>query len=186
MPSASPKQAQLSDIALLIDAIDFAAFKHREQNRKGHEKTPYINHPVGLARVLAVEGGVTDIETLAAAVLHDTIEDTKTTYAELERRFGRTVADVVVEVTDVGMQPKRMRKVMQIQHAPHLSERAKLVKLADKICNLRDMIARPPEGWSLARRQEYFDWATRVVEGLGDVHPGLEKEFGRVARLKPK
>jgi len=173
-------------LKLLIDAIDFAAFKHREQTRKGHAKTPYINHPVGLARVIAVEGGVTDIETLAAAVLHDTIEDTKTTQAELEQRFGKAIASLVAEVTDTKMQGKRLRKAMQIQHATHLSHKAKLVKLADKICNLRDIVARPPEDWPLARKQDYFDWAKLVVEGLGDVHPGLEKEFARVAGLKPK
>jgi len=173
-------------LKLLIDAIDFAAFKHREQTRKGHAKTPYINHPVGLARVLAVEGGVTDIETLAAAVLHDTIEDTKTTPAELEQRFGKTIASLVVEVTDTKMQGKRLRKAMQIQHAAHLSDKAKLVKLADKICNLRDIVARPPENWPLARKREYFDWAKRVVEELGDVHPGLEKEFARIAARRPK
>jgi len=186
VPGRSAKSAAPSGVALLIDAIDFAAFKHREQTRKGRTKTPYINHPVGLARVLAVEGGVTDVATLAAAVLHDTIEDTKTTAAELERRFGRTVADVVVEVTDVKMQRKRTRKALQIQHAPRLSERAKLVKLADKICNLRDVVARPPADWPLERKQEYFDWAARVVEGLGRVHPTLEKEFAKVAAQREK
>lgn len=179
MPGRRETGAALSDVALLIDAIDFAAFKHREQTRKGRTKAPYINHPVGLARVLAVEGGVTDAATLAAAVLHDTIEDTKTTAAELESRFGRTIAGVVAEVTDAKTQSKRMRKVLQIQHAPHLSERAKLVKLADKICNLRDIVARPPEDWPLKRKQEYFDWAARVVEELGRVHLKLEKEFAR-------
>jgi guanosine-3',5'-bis(diphosphate) 3'-pyrophosphohydrolase len=169
----------------LIDALAFAAEKHRDQRRKDAEASPYINHPIALARVLAVEGGIVDKKTLMAAILHDTIEDTQTTYEELRERFGKKVADVVAEVSDDKSLPKMQRKALQIEHAPHLSDRAKRVKLADKICNLRDVASSPPHGWLLARRREYFDWAKQVIDGLRGTHSRLERLFDDVYRLRP-
>jgi guanosine-3',5'-bis(diphosphate) 3'-pyrophosphohydrolase len=177
------------DLALLLKALSFAAHKHRDQRRKDAEASPYINHPIALAQVLAGEGGVTDIEVLAAALLHDTIEDTDTTGEELEREFGRRIAAMVAEVTDDTALPKADRKRLQIEHAGSLSEGARLVKLADKICNLRDVAERPPSRWDLQRRQEYFEWAKRVIEGLrgspGESMRALEAAFDRAYRLKP-
>ena len=164
---------------LLFDALAFAAHKHRAQRRKDKEASPYINHPIALADLLANEGGVADPVTLCAALLHDTIEDTETTYAELRRLFGRQIADVVLEVTDDKNLDKAVRKELQVKHAPHLSQRAKLVKLADKICNLRDMASNPPATWSRKRRREYYEWAKRVIDGLRGAHPGLERLFDR-------
>jgi guanosine-3',5'-bis(diphosphate) 3'-pyrophosphohydrolase len=158
----------------LLAAIAFAADKHRNQRRKDHEASPYINHPIALANVLANEAGVEDERVLLAAVLHDTIEDTETTEQELVRLFGKEVADIVMEVTDDKALPKAERKRLQIEHAAHISRRAKLVKVADKICNLRDIAKSPPVGWSVARKQEYFDWAKAVVDQVRGVHPGLE------------
>ncbi|MBO3056571.1 bifunctional (p)ppGpp synthetase/guanosine-3',5'-bis(diphosphate) 3'-pyrophosphohydrolase [Burkholderia pseudomallei] len=164
----------------LVAAIAFAADKHRNQRRKDHEASPYINHPIALANVLANEAGLEDERVLLAAVLHDTIEDTETTEQELVRLFGKEVADIVMEVTDDKALPKAERKRLQIEHAPHISRRAKLVKLADKICNLRDIAKSPPTDWSVERKQEYFDWAKAVVGQLRGVHPGLEKLFDEV------
>ncbi len=173
-----------SDAARLLAAAGFAAFKHREQRRKGVKGSPYINHPLAVAGLIADEGGVADTDVLMAAILHDTIEDTLTTQAELERHFGTAVASIVAEVTDDKGQSTKLRKEMQVAHAPRLTREAKLVKLADKICNLRDVVARPPN-WDLARKQEYFDWAKRVVDGLRGVHPELEATFDRVHALRP-
>jgi guanosine-3',5'-bis(diphosphate) 3'-pyrophosphohydrolase len=173
-----------SDAARLLAAAQFAAFKHREQRRKGAAASPYINHPLAVAGLLADEGGIEDVEVLMAALLHDTIEDTLTTRAELAQNFGPAVASIVAEVTDEKGQSKRLRKEMQVAHAPRLSHAAKLVKLADKTCNLRDVVARPPD-WDLARRQEYFDWAKRVVDGLRGAHAALEAQFDRVHALRP-
>jgi guanosine-3',5'-bis(diphosphate) 3'-pyrophosphohydrolase len=170
---------------LLFDALAFAAHKHRAQRRKDKEASPYINHPIALADVLANEGGVEDPVTLCAALLHDTIEDTKTTYEELRKAFGREIADVVREVTDDKSLRKYVRKRRQIEHAPHLSRRAKLVKLADKISNLRDVNLSPPVHWSLARRRKYYEWAKRVIDGLRGAHPGLERLFDREYARKP-
>ena len=165
------------ELALLLKALAFAAHKHRDQRRKDADASPYINHPIALADVLVNEGGVTDYEVLCAALLHDTVEDTATTHEELVDAFGSRIARIVAEVTDDTRLPKEERKRLQIEHAPLLSREAKLVKLADKLCNLRDVADRPPARWNLERRREYFDWAKRVVDGLRGVHPRLEAAF---------
>jgi len=170
---------------LLFDALAFAAHKHRAQRRKDKEASPYINHPIALADVLANEGGVVDPVTLCAALLHDTVEDAKTTYRELRKAFGDEIADVVMEVTDDKNLDKVVRKERQVTHAPHLSRRAKLVKLADKISNLRDIASNPPATWSRKRKREYYEWARRVIDGLRGAHAGLERIFDREYARKP-
>ncbi len=164
----------------LIEAMAFAAHKHRDQRRKDVTASPYINHPIALANVLANEGGVTNLTALCAAVLHDTVEDTDTTEQELVERFGTDIASVVMEVTDDKSLDKTRRKELQIEHASHMSYAARLVKLADKISNLRDILASPPADWSVERKQAYFDWAGKVVAGLRGTHPGLEAVFDDV------
>lgn len=175
----------MDEIHRFIQAVDFAASKHRNQRRKDEEASPYINHPIALTRVLKVEAGVSDPDVLSAALLHDTIEDTETTYEELEREFGPRIASIVAEVTDDKALPKDERKRLQVEHAAHISREAKLVKLADKICNVRDMLDAPPAHWGLARRQEYFDWAKEVVDRLRGVHPRLEQLFDEAYAGKP-
>ena len=173
------------DTGLVLRAAQFAAMKHRNQRRKDKEATPYINHPLALANVMWREGRIRDARTIAAALLHDTVEDTRTTRAELARVFGRPVASVVAEVTDNKRLDKKTRKRLQVEHAPQLSSSAKRVKLADKICNLRDLAASPPADWSLARRREYFDWAKQVVDALRGENRSLERVFDRAYRARP-
>lgn len=169
-----------SDVSLIIRAVRFASHKHREQRRKDAEASPYINHPIALADVLANEAGVREVEVLCAALLHDTIEDTDTSAAELEREFGARIAAIVGEVTDDKSLDKATRKRRQVEHAAHVSREAMLVKLADKICNLRDLLAAPPGDWSLARQREYFDWAAEVIANVRGAHRGLEALFDQV------
>ena len=173
------------ELALLLKALAFAAHKHRDQRRKDPEASPYINHPIALADVLVNEGGVTDFEVLCAALLHDTVEDTATSPEELAEAFGRRIADIVAEVTDDTRLPKAERKRLQIEHARTLSPQARLVKLADKICNLRDVAERPPAKWDLQRRQEYFEWAKRVIDGVRGASPKLEAAFDAAYKRKP-
>ena len=170
---------------LVIKALAFAAHKHRDQRRKDREASPYINHPIALADVLANEAHISDERVLVAAILHDTIEDTETTEQELVRNFGREVTDIVLEVTDDKTLPKAERKRLQVEHAGKLSRRAKLVKLADKIANLRDVADSPPADWGLERRQEYFDWAKAVVDGMRGAHPELERVFEEAYKRRP-
>ena len=166
-------------LAALLHALAFAAEKHRSQRRKGEDASPYINHPIAAAELLA-RHGVDDLVTLQAAILHDTVEDTETTPEELERHFGPEVARVVLEVTDDKTLPKEERKRLQVSHAPHLSPRAKLVKLADKVCNVLDVTHEPPTGWPLERRVAYLDWTEEVVAGCRGVNEDLEGFYDRV------
>lgn len=166
--------------------LAFAARKHRDQRRKDIEASPYINHPITLADILVNEGGVTDRETLIAALLHDTIEDTDTTAEEIASEFGLVIAGLVMEVSDDGSLSKLERKELQIRHAPDLSHKARLVKLADKIANLRDIDQSPPADWSLQRKQAYFDWAKAVIDGLRGTHEGLEVIFDAAYRKRPE
>ncbi|HYL00413.1 MAG TPA: HD domain-containing protein [Steroidobacteraceae bacterium] len=171
-------------ISRVLSAATFAAERHRDQRRKGKDASPYINHPLALASLLA-ERGERDATLLMAALLHDTVEDTATTFEDIERAFGTEVADIVREVTDDKTLPRADRKRLQIEHAAFLSRRAMLVKLADKICNLRDVVVSPPADWSLQRKREYFDWAKAVVDRMRGVHPDLEAVFDREYQRKP-
>jgi guanosine-3',5'-bis(diphosphate) 3'-pyrophosphohydrolase len=177
---------QETELKMLLKALAFAAHKHKDQRRKDVEASPYINHPIALASVLCNEAHVTDVEVICSALLHDTIEDTDTTAEELETEFSRAIKSIVLEVTDDKALPKAERKLRQIEHAAHASTKAKLVKLADKIANLRDIANRPPANWTLERRQEYFDWAKQVVDKLRGVHPQLEAVFDAAYAMRPK
>lgn len=164
----------------LLAAVAFAADKHRLHKRKDEDASPYINHPIQVAEVLARVGGMTEREVLLAALLHDTIEDTETTREELAERFGPKVAELVVAVSDDKSLEKQERKRLAIEHGPHLSREAKLIKLADRICNARDIAESPPKGWSLERRLDYFDWSRKVVAGCRGTNEALEREFDAV------
>jgi GTP diphosphokinase / guanosine-3',5'-bis(diphosphate) 3'-diphosphatase len=179
-----PRSVRETPVALLVRATAFAADKHRNQRRKNAESSPYVNHPIALANLL-VHAGVEDAIVLAAALLHDPLEDTATTVEELQTEFGSSIADTVVEVTDDKSLPKQKRKRLQVAHATQLSDRAKLVKLADKISNLRDLHSSPPATWSLARKREYFDWAKQVVDRLRGTHSALEALFDEAYAKKP-
>ncbi len=173
------------DLSFILQALAFAADKHRAQRRKGADAAPYINHPIDVANILCNEGGVMDPVVLAAALLHDTIEDTGATREELERLFGPDVARIVAEVSDDKSLQKAERKRLQIEHAAHISREAKLVKLADKISNLREIASNPPAGWHLERRREYFDWAKAVVDRMRRTHEALERIFDETCAFKP-
>ena len=154
------------DLITILKAAKFAAEKHRKQLRKGAESTPYINHPLEVARMLAEDGKVEDASIIAAALLHDTIEDTETTEEELLHHFGQEITSMVLEVTDDKSLEKNERKRLQIEHASHKSPGAALIKLADKISNVRDVGSSPPSHWDIQRRVDYLDWASAVVGAL--------------------
>ena len=164
-------------VGMLLRAIAFSAEKHRDQRRKGVDASPYINHCIATAEMVANVAGVRDRDILIAAVLHDTVEDTRTGFEELEESFGPKVRSLVREVTDDKTLPKAKRKSLQVEHAPHLSAGAKLIKIADKISNILDMSDRPPAGWSLERRSEYLEWAESVVAGCRGESAPLEALF---------
>ncbi len=164
-------------IEILLKALTFAAQKHRDQRRRDQPQSPYINHLLEVARLLWEVSSVRDAATLAAAVLHDTLEDTNTTPDEIRDIFGEEVLGLVQEVTDDRSLPKQRRKQLQIEHAPHISAKAKLIKLADKISNVHDLLYSPPHRWSLLRKQQYLLWSEKVVAGLRGSNPALEQRY---------
>lgn len=166
----------------LFAALKFAAEKHKDQRRKNAGATPYINHPLEVARLLIDVGEVYDLDIIKGAILHDTIEDTETTEQELIYNFGKSVTAYVVEMTDDKSLPKKERKMSQIINAPLKSSGASQIKICDKICNITDVTHNPPAHWDLKRRKGYLDWAESVVDCLSGDNERLEKLFDE--RLK--
>ncbi len=166
-----------NDLTFFLKALNFSAEKHRHQRRKDTAASPYINHPIEVAYILWTIGEVHDEAAIIAAILHDTIEDTDTTPEEIRLSFGDEVLGLVLEVSDDKSLPKLERKQNQITHSPHLSRRAKQIKLADKICNVRDIAYAPPDHWPQQRRIDYLQWAREVIDGLRGANEKLEKHF---------
>lgn len=165
------------EFGIFLKALRFASLKHREQRRKGGQQAPYINHPIQVTQILWETGQVRDIATLAAAILHDTVEDTDASPDEIAEHFGETVRDLVMEVTDDKSLEKSERKARQVRSAPHKSARARQIKLADKISNVSEIANDPPRNWSLQRRREYLDWTEQVINGLRGQNPALEARY---------
>lgn len=164
-------------LSIIIKCVNFAAIKHKDQRRKDEQETPYINHPIGVANILSQEGNIHDPVVIIAALLHDIIEDTNTTFEEIENQFGTEVCNIVKEVTDDKSLPKAERKKLQIQNASKKSHKAKLINLADKLYNLRDLQRAIPVGWSQDRVKEYFKWSKAVVDGCRGTNFSLEREL---------
>jgi len=168
-----------TDLNQILSALKFASQKHFEQRRK-NGVTPYINHPIEVAETLARVADVSDPAILCAALLHDTVEDTDTSEAEIKQLFGEQIASLVMECTDNKSLPKQERKRLQVEHAPHKSAGAKLIKLSDKISNVRDITENPPADWSTQRKIEYLDWSEQVVSGLRGQNKDLDSLYDRL------
>jgi guanosine-3',5'-bis(diphosphate) 3'-pyrophosphohydrolase len=176
----------VNNLNIIINAAHFAAVRHANQFRKGTARTPYINHPLEVSRLINTVGMVDDVDILAAAILHDTVEDTGVTALELTDNFGWAVCAYVLEVSDDKSLPKARRKELQIEHAPHLSQGAKVIKMADKICNVGDVVKDPGVDWDLNRRIEYVDWAVKVATGLRGANTNLDLLFDEVSKSARK
>ncbi len=166
--------------SIILDTIEFASEKHKNQRRKDIDATPYINHPIAVANLISKVGQVNDVAILQGALLHDTVEDTATSYEEIEQRFGKTVADYVAEVTDNKSLPKDERKRQQVSRGPYKSVGAKTIKLADKLNNLTSLIETTPKSWTVERIQGYYIWSFFVIEGLRGTNAALEAELDKI------
>lgn len=171
----------------LLAALQFAAERHRFQHRKGAEQTPYINHPIAVAHELAKHGDE-DTDLLCAALLHDVIEDTTRNEQEIEKLsaiiladFGENVLLPVMEVSDNKNLPIDERKELQVKMIANACNRARKIRIADKICNVRDLWEYPPKGWGIDRKIAYIKWSQRVVEQAQGVNASLEEAFVDVA-----
>ncbi len=163
------------ELTRVIRAAVYAAEKHKYQRRKGFNQVPYINHPLKVANTL-IECGETDHDLLIAAILHDVVEDTDSTGEEIEREFGSGVSALVLEVTDDKELPYAIRKELQVESAPGLTRNAKVLKIADKICNINDILNYPLD-WSTERKLNYLDWAEAVVNGCRNINENLDNHF---------
>lgn len=169
--------AMLSPVRLVSEAAEFAAHRHTGTPRKARPDEPYINHLAEVASLLADATDGADAELVAAGWLHDTIEDTGTTREELAQKFSDRVASLVVECTDDMSLSQTERRRKQIEDAPHKSPGAKLIKIADKISNIR---ARTVPNPSDAQRNDlaaYAIWAKQVVAGCRGVNARLDTTF---------
>jgi (p)ppGpp synthase/HD superfamily hydrolase len=164
-----------------MKAADAAARWHVNQRRKGAAQEPYITHLIEVAALVAEATAGADPNLIVAALLHDAIEDQGVNHEEIAAQFNDDVADLVVEVTDNKKLPKAERKQLQIKNAPKLTPRAKILKLADKISNLRSLATSPPADWPMQRRVDYVIWTTEVVHSLRGASGLLENEFDRAA-----
>lgn len=171
----------MSNIVDLAAAYHFAALRHVDQRRKGLRAEPYINHLTEVAELVARATDAAELDVIIAAVLHDTVEDTGVSLQEIADQFGAEVAGLVAEVSDDKSLPKAERKRLQVEHAPHASRGAKLIKLADKTANLRALAASPPPDWTTERRDAYRDWTREVVAGCRGVSSWLEARFDEAA-----
>jgi guanosine-3',5'-bis(diphosphate) 3'-pyrophosphohydrolase len=164
----------------VLDALAFSAARHRHQKRKGRLASPYINHPIDVALIIVRDGGVASAPVLTAALLHDTIEDTDTTHDELTERFGHEVANIVLEVSDDPTLSKAEQRRRQELGAASLSYGAKLIRIADKISNIRDLVDDPPSTWGIRLRRDYLEWTRRVVDRCRGTNEGLERAYDAV------
>lgn len=155
-------------------AIEYSAAKHAGQYRKDKNKTPYIIHPLGVSFSLFKEGDIRDPDTLIAALLHDTLEDTDATFEEISRLFGKKVAATVAELTNDPNLSSEENKQRQVDHAPHLSQSAKLVKLSDRLYNVRDLNV-PPPTWDQDKVLGYLNWGKKLLLALKGTNEKMEE-----------
>jgi hypothetical protein len=167
------KSMTAQEIQEICSGIEFAAEKHRLQTRKNKEKTPYISHPIGVAHNLMNVGEIRETSVIIGALLHDTVEDTQTTFEEIENKFGKQIAGLVREVTDDKSLAKEARKRFQVINASHKSKGAAQIKLADKLFNLNDLFNNPPQDWTQTRIDRYYEWAQSVIDRLPSANDKL-------------
>ncbi len=170
----------MDSIVSITRAFDFAARCHCKQVRKGEAREPYINHIAEVAALLAeaTDGG--DPVLVIAGILHDTVEDTEATLDDIRAEFGDNVAEVVAEVTDDKSLPSDERKAQQVAKIRDKSNRAKLLKMADKTSNLRSILISPPSDWTLERKRDYFRWGKDVTDHCRGLNARLEAGFDAV------
>lgn len=163
----------------IFEALQYAAIKHKGQVRKGCDKAAYINHPIFVANTLINVAKITDEDTVIAAILHDVIEDTNTKKEEIAELFNENIASIVMEVSDDKDLPSDIRKGMQIDNAANLSKQAKLIRIADKVCNVRDIIDFPPKTWNKIRRIYYLHWTKDVIDQIRGTNAALEELYDK-------
>jgi (p)ppGpp synthase/HD superfamily hydrolase len=154
-----------------VAALRFAAERHHAQ-RVPDSEYPYLVHVVSVAAetIAALVPGVDADLAVTCALLHDTIEDTATTHAELADRFGLAVADGVLALSKDSALPKAERMADSLRRILAQPHAVWMVKLADRITNLDE----PPRSWVVDKRRAYRDEAIMIADALGAASPVLE------------
>lgn len=174
------KILKADEVRSIFNAVDFAAEKHKLQMRKNKDKTPYISHPLGVAYNVMHFGEMKDADVIIGALLHDTVEDTQTTFEEIQQRFGAQATTYVREVTDNKKLDFAERKRLAVIDASKKSKGASQIELADKLYNVEDLLHNPPENWRRIRIERYYQWVQSVVERLPDGNDALKKQIHHV------
>jgi len=158
-------------------ALLFAARQHGVATKKGQPEIPFFHHCLEVAHTLIRIAKIRDATTLIAALLHDTIEHADTDPQAIRERFGEDVLAIVQEVSDDKHQPTEIRRKRQLAQIPQLSHPARLIRLADKFCNLLDRVQHPPPQWSAADLQTYCKWSRSAVAALRGSNSALEQAY---------
>lgn len=169
-----------AEIDLILAAIEFATDKHKDQVRKNKDKSPYITHPLLVTLYLVEDGKVRDSQLITAALLHDTVSDSVATSDEIQKKFGKQVALYVGEMTEDKGAPRAERKRRQVIAAAHQSLGAAQIRMADQLCNLKELRTTPPEDWNRTRIDEYYHWSQSVLDRLPTANPELKKATSHV------
>jgi guanosine-3',5'-bis(diphosphate) 3'-pyrophosphohydrolase len=165
-------------IGSVLEALDFAAYRHRFDKTKNDE--PYINHVLDVCKLISVVGEESDDEVLIAAALHDTVEKTATKPNDINFQFGENVFQLVMEVTDHSTGNDTDKFSQQLQRIDSLSKKARLIKLADKISNVKSLLSFPPAGWDLEKRSLYINWADKIIHALSGTNDKLETYYNEL------
>jgi (p)ppGpp synthase/HD superfamily hydrolase len=153
---------------ILTKALAFATEKHKGQIRF-NSREPYINHPIAVAQIVSEYPH--NNEMLVAAYLHDTIEDTNTTYEEIEKEFGKKVADLVLELTNDEAQMNAKGKAEYLlDKMNRMSTEALTIKLADRLHNVSDFDTAKPK-W----RTKYKLQTETILNGLKNLNATQQK-----------
>ena len=170
-----------ADLRSLTKALVFAAEAHRNQRRKGAAQEPYLNHLIEVLDLVVKATDGADMDILIAALLHDVVEDTSTSYEDVAANFGERVAEIVRENSDDMSLPKADRRLARIAAMPLKSREARLVKIADVISNLRAIAVSPPAGWPAERKLGYLQSCRRLVDAGRGTDAAIERIFDQTA-----
>ncbi len=175
LQGVSSRLIREEDAGVVFDALIFGAEKHKAQVRSNLKKTPYIIHPIEVADFVMRIGKVYDKNVLSAALLHDVMDETGTTYEEIENRYGKIVSQYVQEMTVKKELTLKEQKKYQIIQAFHQTPSVAVIKLSDKLSNLKTLAQTPPASWSRDRIDQYFQWAQSVIENLPEANSFLKQ-----------
>lgn len=168
-----------------FEALAFAAEQHKYQRRGGYDPLPYINHLIKVSSAIIQIGQEENPDIIIAAILHDVVEDSDTSYEDLAGQFGAPVADIVAELTDDMELPYNQRKALQVEGASKLSLAARKIRIADKASNIQDIFTYPLD-WKEEKKIAYLENSLTIVDQIRGTHAALEAWFDQSVQFARK